>query len=81
VVRVQFDSREIQLHESCFECRVKGDDGSITIYIQATSPGKDRESNWLPAPDGPFWPVYRTYGPGEPLLDGTWKLPAIKKST
>jgi hypothetical protein len=59
----------------------KADDGSITIYLQAESPGKDRESNWLPAPDGPFWPVYRTYGPGKPLLDQTWKLPATKKST
>src|SRR5262249_23477231 len=28
-------------------------DGSLTIYVQKESPGKDRESNWLPAPDGP----------------------------
>jgi len=36
-------------------------DGSITIYFQAKSPGKDKESNWLPAPEGPFWSILRTY--------------------
>ena len=55
------------------------DDGSITIYFQAKSPGKDKESNWLPAPEGPFWPILRTYGPGKAILDKSWKLPAIKR--
>jgi hypothetical protein len=55
-------------------------DGSITIYIQAKSPGKDKESNWLPAPEGPFWPPLRTYGPGKTLLDGTWKIPPYKRT-
>jgi hypothetical protein len=54
-------------------------DGSITIYMQAQSPGKDKESNWLPAPEGPFWPILRTYGPEKSILDKTWKLPAIKR--
>ena len=52
-------------------------DGSITIYFQAESPGKDKESNWLPAPEGPFWPILRTYGPGQAILDGSWKLPPV----
>jgi hypothetical protein len=56
------------------------DDGSITIYFQAKSPGKDKESNWLPAPEGAFWPILRTYGPGPTILDGTWKLPVIKQA-
>jgi hypothetical protein len=55
------------------------EDGSITIYFQAKSPGKDKESNWLPAPEGPFWPILRTYGPGKSILDKTWKLPTIKR--
>jgi hypothetical protein len=50
-------------------------DGSITLYFQAKSPGKDKESNWLPAPEGPFWPILRTYGPGKTILDKTYKLP------
>ena len=54
-------------------------DGSITLYIQAQSPGKDKESNWLPAPEGPFWPIMRTYGPGKAILNKTWKLPVIKR--
>jgi hypothetical protein len=54
-------------------------DGSITLYFQAKSPGKDKESNWLPAPEGPFWLVLRTYGPSKAILDKTWKLPAVKR--
>jgi hypothetical protein len=54
-------------------------DGSITIHFSAKSPGKDKASNWLPAPEGPFWPILRTYGPDKSILDKTWKLPAIKR--
>ena len=57
----------------------EGEDGSITLYYAAKSPGKDKESNWLPAPEGPFWLVLRTYGPGESLLDKTWKMPPVKQ--
>ena len=58
----------------------KAADGSITLYFQAKSPGKDKESNWLPAPEGPFWPILRTYGPGKAILDKTWKLPQVKRA-
>ena len=54
-------------------------DGSITLYFSAKSPGKDKESNWLPAPEGPFWPVLRTYGPGEAIENGEYKLPPFKQ--
>ena len=57
----------------------KGADGSITLYFQAKSPGKDKEGNWLPAPEGPFWPILRTYGPSKSILDKTWKMPPIKR--
>ena len=53
-------------------------DGSISIYVQAKSPGQDKENNWLPAPDGPCWMVLRIYGPGESILDKAWKVPPVK---
>jgi hypothetical protein len=57
----------------------KAADGSITLYFQAKSPGKDKESNWLPTPEGPFWPILRTYGPGKAILDKSYKLPPVKQ--
>ena len=51
-------------------------DGSLSIYLQPTSPGKDKESNWLPTPpEGPFFYVLRLYLPSKSVLDGTWKAP------
>ena len=55
-------------------------DGSLDIYLQAESPGKDKESNWLPTPPGKFNLTIRNYWPKEEALDGTWKPPAIKIS-
>jgi hypothetical protein len=54
-------------------------DGSLTIYIQKDSPGKDKESNWLPAPDGPIYVVMRLYWPEEAALKGEWKPPAVQR--
>lgn len=62
-----------------------GADGSLTIYIQKDSPGADKESNWLPAPDGPIYLVMRLYWPKTtppsilPAGRGTWKPPAVQK--
>ena len=58
------------------------DDGSLDLYIQNESPGKDKESNWLPAPEGKFILMLRLYWPKEEdpsILDGSWKPPAVKK--
>lgn len=57
----------------------KDADGGLTIYIQKDSPGKDKEANWLPAPDGPFWNAMRLYWPKSEALDGTWKAPPLTK--
>ena len=54
-------------------------DGSLDIYIQNESPGKDKESNWLPAPAEEFNMVLRLYWPDKLILDETWLPPAIKK--
>ena len=55
------------------------DDGSLTLYVQQESPGKDKESNWLPAPKDEFNLVMRLYWPKKEILDGTWKPPAVER--
>jgi hypothetical protein len=57
----------------------KDADGGVTLYIQNESPGKAKESNWLPAPEGPFMMAMRLYWPKEEVLDGTWKAPKAEK--
>jgi hypothetical protein len=54
-------------------------DGSLDIYFQADSPGKDKEANWLPAPKAPFNLTMRLYSPEEDALTGKWNPPPIKK--
>jgi hypothetical protein len=54
-------------------------DGSLDLYIQHESPGKDKESNWLPAPKDGFDLVLRLYWPKKSVLDGTWAPPPVKK--
>jgi hypothetical protein len=51
------------------------EDGSLSLLIQKNSPGKAKQSNWLPAPDGPFYMVLRLYGPEESALEGEWTPP------
>lgn len=61
-------------------------DGSLTLYIQKNNPGPDKESNWLPAPDGPIYLVMRLYWPKTeapsilPAGEGTWKPPGLVKA-
>jgi hypothetical protein len=61
----------------------KNPDGSLTMYIQKDSPGKAKESNWLPAPNDTIYLVMRLYWPKEtppsilPPGEGTWRPPAI----
>ncbi|NNG98136.1 DUF1254 domain-containing protein [Gordonia araii] len=57
----------------------KDPDGGLTIYLQSTSPGGERESNWLPAPDGPFDMVMRLYWPKPEVTDGKWTAPNVMK--
>ena len=58
----------------------KDADGGITLYLQHASPGKDKESNWLPAPAGPFFVAMRVYWPKPAALDGTWKAPPMERA-
>ncbi len=57
-------------------------DGSLTVYMQNESPGKDLENNWLPAPKGEFIPMIRMYWPKPTtpsILNKTWTPPSVKK--
>lgn len=53
-------------------------DGGLTVYIQHDTPGKDKESNWLPSPEsGKFRFAFRAYWPGEAVQKGLWNPPGI----
>jgi hypothetical protein len=54
-------------------------DGGLTLLIQNESPGQDKESNWLPAPKGPFAMYMRLYNPEQAALDGEWKAPPLHR--
>lgn len=58
----------------------KDADGGLTLYVQNESPGKDLESNWLPAPKGPFMCIMRLYAPQENAFNGKWTAPPLRKS-
>jgi hypothetical protein len=55
------------------------EDGSLTIYVQNDSPGPDKQSNWLPAPEGAFFLMLRTYLPGEDLVKQSWQPPPVNR--
>lgn len=63
----------------------KNADGSLTLYIQKDSPGADKESNWLPAPNGPIYLVMRLYWPKTeppsilPPGEGAWSPPSVMR--
>lgn len=57
-------------------------DGTTSLYIQRNSPGGDRGSNWLPAPQGKFIFMLRRYWPKEKspsILNGAWNVPLVKR--
>jgi hypothetical protein len=54
-------------------------DGSLTIYIQHESPGADKESNWLPAPEIAFDMIMRAYSPRPEIASGEWVPPLVKQ--
>jgi hypothetical protein len=55
-------------------------DGSLTLYFQNESPGKDKEANWLPAPKGAFNLLMRLYAPKSDVLTGKWNPPPVTKT-
>ena len=62
---------------------VTNKDGSVDMYLQAESPGKAKEANWLPAPKGKFVLVMRLYWPTAAppsILDRSWTPPPAKRA-
>jgi hypothetical protein len=55
-------------------------DGSLDLYFQNESPGKDKEVNWLPAPKGAFNLTMRIYAPKSEALTGKWNPPPVMRS-
>jgi hypothetical protein len=53
-------------------------DGGLTVYVGHTSPGEDKKSNWLPAPNAKYSLVGRVYGPSKAAMEGQWNLPPLK---
>jgi hypothetical protein len=56
-------------------------DGGLTLHLQAESSGGDRESNWLPAPKGPFMAALRLYWPKDDAIEGRWVAPPLERVT
>ena len=54
-------------------------DGSLDLYFQNESPGKDKEANWLPAPKGAFNLTMRLYAPKSDALTGKWNPPPVTR--
>ena len=54
-------------------------DGSVDLYFGPRN-HDDEETNWIPTSgEGRFEVLFRFYGPEQPLLEKTWKLPDIEK--
>jgi hypothetical protein len=65
-------------HDQANRLKVNND-GSIDIVIQNESPGKDKESNWLPSPKDGFNLILRCGWPEQRLLNHGWAPPAVQK--
>ena len=58
-----------------------GDDGSLTLHLSHATPEEEAaQANWLPGPEGQFALIVRAYVPTQSLLDGTYKLPNVKRA-
>jgi len=56
-------------------------DGSLDLYVQSDSPGRERESNWLPVAKSPFTLLMRLYSPKNEVLDRTWTPPELRRES
>jgi hypothetical protein len=54
-------------------------EGGLAFYLQHESPGAEKEPNWLPAPEGPFFLILRMYQPHPEVVDAVWEAPPVRK--
>ena len=80
---IQYSINRCLINSPMLSGMKKNPDGSLTLYVQKDSPGKAKESNWLPAPDGPVYLVMRRYWPKTeapsilPPGQGSWQPPGL----
>jgi len=56
-------------------------DGSLTLTLSSREPSDPTaKANWLPAPDGQFALIVRTYVPTDPILTGAYSLPEVVRA-
>lgn len=67
------------VNSSMLKSMKKNKDGSLTIQIQNTKP-ESGDTNWLPAPKGPFYLVLRVYDPDPMVFEGKWTPPQVVKA-
>lgn len=67
------------IHSHMTRQMIRDNDGGMTLWLQADSPGADRESNWLPAPEGPFCVVMRVFLPVPEYLSPEWTTPTVRR--
>ena len=60
---------------------IRNADGGLTLHIQHDSLGRDKESNWLPAPSGPFLMFLRLFWPKPAALDGEMEAAPLAAPT
>ena len=79
--RLRFSPNEIKRYSVGTKNKtlITAPDGSLTIYVQSTSPEGDKRANWLPAPKENFALFMRSYWPEDVILNGTWTPPGTVK--
>jgi len=58
-----------------------GRDGSVTLRVSHAPPADGDTANWLPAPPGAFRPLMRLYQPRSEILDGSYALPPLIRTS
>jgi hypothetical protein len=55
------------------------EDGSLDLYFQKGWPGRDKQANWLQAPDGKFILTLRMYWPKPDVVAGNYTVPPVRQ--